>query len=273
MANNTDIDLRELEKEINNVKSAAEMLSAMQKQKDAYIKDFLAWIAGTKTIVRNTMLILSNGAKAVEKTRNPLFGINTLESAYKTLTPISKASANYGISITNNLKRLLDSLQHLHLELLKIKHSNPETSQTVDLLLSEINAINLLIARFRKGENERLNLAMRTISKWHNVPHLAPQNFNDFIMSFSDSIPALKISGTLSQWKRMRELPWAHVAETLNNFERELGEFLIEYDSAIDMIRIGIQETDVFIKEILALCKTLIPQAQEILRIIQSQTR
>jgi len=249
------------------------MLGAMQQQRNAYIKDFLAWIAGSKTIINNTMLVLKNGAKAVEQTRNPQFGVGTLEQAYKNLSPLSRAAAGYGVSITNNLNRLLDALQPLDVELLQIKHANPETTQTVDLLLSEINAINLLVARFRKGENERLNLAMRTISKWHKIPKLAPQNFNDFIMSFSDSVPALKISATLSEWKRVRQLPWAHVVETINNLERELGEFLIEYDTAIDMIRIGIQETDVFIKEILDICKTLNPQAQEILNIIRSQTR
>lgn len=273
MANNTQVNLRELQKQINNVKNAAEMLGAMQQQRNAHIKDFLAWIAGSKKIIENTMFILKNGAKAVEQTRNPSFGVGTLEQAYKNLSPLSRAAAGYGVSITNNLNRLLDALQPLDVELLHIKHANPETSQTVDLLLSEINAINLLVARFRKGENERLQLAMKTISKWRDIPNLAPQNFNDFIMSFSDSVPALKISGTLSQWKQVRQLPWAHVVETLNNYEKELAEFLIEYDSAIDMIRIGIQETDVFIKKILDICRTLIPQAQEILRIIQAQTQ
>jgi hypothetical protein len=113
---------------------------------------------------------------------------------------------------------------------------------------------------------------MRTISKWHNTPNLQPQNFNDFIMHFSDSVPALKMSSTLSQWKRIRELPWAHVVETMNNFERELGEFLIEYDAAIDMIRVGIQETDVFIREILGIIKTFNVQAQEILSELRSRT-
>ncbi len=273
MANNTSVDLREIQKQINDVKNAADMLGAMQQQRNAYIKDFLAWIAGSKTIIRNTMLILKNGARAVEQTRNPQFGIGTLEQAYKNLSPLSRAAAGYGVSITNNLNRLLDALQPLDVELLHIKRANPETSQTVDLLLSEINAINLLVARFRKGENERLNLAMRTISKWHNIPKQSPQNFNDFIMSFSDSVPALKISGTLSEWKRVRQLPWAHVVETLNHYEKELGEFLIEYDTAIEMIRIGIQETDVFIQEILKICKTLIPQAQEIINIIRNQTQ
>jgi hypothetical protein len=273
MANNTSIDLRELQKQIDNIKNSADMLGAMQTQRDSYIKDFLAWIAGSKTIIRNTMLILSNGAKAVEQTRNPQFGVGTLEQAYKNLSPLSRAAAGYGVSITNNLNRLLDALQPLDVELLQIKHSNPEVAPTADLLISEINAINLLVARFRKGENERLNLSMRTISKWHKIPKLAPQNFNDFVMSFSDSVPALKIAGTLSEWKRVRQLPWAHVVETLNHYEKELGEFLIEYDAAIDMIRVGIQETDVFIKQILDICKTLVPQAQEILRIIQAQTR
>lgn len=285
MANNTSVDLRELQKQINNIKNASDMLGAMQKQRDTYIKDFLAWIAGSKTIIRNTMLILSNGAKAVEKTRNPLFGVGTLETAYKNLSPLSRAAAGYGVSITNNLNRLLDALQPLDVELLQIKHANPETSQTVDLLLSEINAINLLVARFRKGENERLQLAMRTISKWHEkkenevktldkpkAPVYVPQNFNEFIMDFSGEIPALKIAGTLSDWKRTRQL-WEPVKRTLENYEKELAEFLIEYDTAIDMIRVGIQETDVFIKEILQICNTLVPQAQEIMNIIRSQTR
>jgi len=270
---NTAIDLRELEKQIKEVKNAAEMLDAMQKQRDAYIKDFLAWIAGSKTIIRNTMFILSNGAKAVEKTRNPQFGIGALETAYKTLSPLSRAAAGYGVSITNNLNKLLDALQPIDVELLQIKHSNPETTQTIDLLLSEINAIDLLIARFRKGEDERLRLSMRTISKWHSAPKLAPQNFNDFIIQFSDSVPALKMSSTLSQWKRIRELQWAHVVETLNNFERELGEFLIEYDAAIDMIRVGIQETDTFIRELLGIIKTFNVQAQEILNELRSLTQ
>lgn len=271
--NNTAIDLREIQKQIKNIEDAKNMLFAMQQTRDAYIKDFLAWIAGSRTIIKNTALILSNGAKAVEKTRNPLFGISALETAYKSLSPISKAAANYGVSITNNLNRLLDTLQPLDVELLQLKQQNPQIGPTADLLISEINAINLLVARFRKEENERLRLAMRTISKWSDVPKLAPQNFNDFIMNFSDSIPVLHISTTLSNWKRMRTLSWDHAVETINNLERELQRFLEEYDTAIDMIRIGIQETDVFIKEILQICNSLVLQAKEIIRNFQNQTR
>jgi|GEM_PF-3824471 len=268
---NSTLDLKELFKQIKKIEESRDMMRAMQKDRDNYVKDLLAWIAGSKTIIKNTILIISNGARAVEKTRNPLFGINALETAYKTLSPLSRAAANYGVSITNNLNRLLDSFQQLDVELIQLKSEHPEITQTADLLIDEINMINLLISRYKNEETKRLAIAMRTISKWNNIRHLAPQNFNDFIMSLSDSIPALQISTTISDWKRMRTLPWDHVVATLTNLQRQLEEFLVEYDAAIDITRLSIQETDVFIKKILSLCDSLIPQSQEIFKNLQGQ--